>query len=116
MVRATSWNHHSRVVQLGPERGGKRSNGKLLANLPINSLKAAIEKWEWDAMRWKIGTFRKVLKSGCKAWQAPDCFFRRFSQGSSCLATLDWRTQSLWPCAETDRAGIFPVQKQRWGL
>ena len=29
--------------------------------------KQAIEKLEWYAQRWKIETFHKILKSGCKA-------------------------------------------------
>jgi len=40
---------------------------KLITNLPVNSLAAAIEKLEWYAMRWKIETFHTILKSGCKA-------------------------------------------------
>ena len=39
---------------------------KLITNLPVNSLAAAIEKLEWYALRWKIEVFFKILKSGCK--------------------------------------------------
>jgi hypothetical protein len=40
---------------------------KLITNLPVCSRDDAIEKLNWYAMRWKIETFHKILKSGCKA-------------------------------------------------
>lgn len=40
---------------------------KLITNLPVESEAQAIEKIDWYAMRWKIETFHKILKSGCKA-------------------------------------------------
>ena len=40
---------------------------KLITDLPISSPLQAIEKLEWYACRWKIETFHKILKSGCKA-------------------------------------------------
>jgi Transposase DNA-binding len=40
---------------------------KLITNLAIRSKAEAIEKIDWYAMRWKIETFHKILKSGCRA-------------------------------------------------
>ena len=40
---------------------------KLLTNLPVRSKADALEKIDWYAMRWKIETFHKILKSGCRA-------------------------------------------------
>src|SRR3954454_13179824 len=40
---------------------------KLITNLSVRSRKGALEKLAWYAMRWKIETFHKILKSGCKA-------------------------------------------------
>ena len=40
---------------------------KLITDLPVSSPLQAIEKLEWYASRWKIETFHKILKSGCKA-------------------------------------------------
>ncbi len=45
----------------------KRIDWKLLTDLPVRSLKDAIEKLRWYALRWKIEMFHKILKSGCKA-------------------------------------------------
>ena len=40
---------------------------KLITNLPVLSKADAVEKIDWYAMRWKIETFHKILKSGCRA-------------------------------------------------
>jgi len=39
---------------------------KLMTNLPVGSPAEAVEKINWYAMRWKIETFHKILKSGCR--------------------------------------------------
>ena len=48
---------------------------KLITDLPVRSLKDAVGKLQWYALRWKIELFHKILKSGCKAGriQAPHC-------------------------------------------
>ena len=45
----------------------KRIDWKLVTDLPVRTLKDAIEKLKWYAVRWKIEMFHKILKSGCKA-------------------------------------------------
>lgn len=45
----------------------KRIEWKLITDLPVTSRREAIEKLDWHALRRKIETFRKILKSGCKA-------------------------------------------------
>ena len=55
--------------QASPE-GRDRIDWKLLTDLPVKSRSDALEKIAWYAMRWKIETFHKVLKSGCQAEQA----------------------------------------------
>ena len=40
---------------------------KLITDLPVTSRAQAIEKLDWYAMHWKIETFHKILKSGCRA-------------------------------------------------
>jgi hypothetical protein len=51
-------------------QGRKRISWKLMTDLPIRSRREAIEKIQWYAGRWKIETFHKILKSGCKAEDA----------------------------------------------
>lgn len=40
---------------------------KLVTDLPITKTEEAIEKLHWYSFRWKIETFHKILKSGCRA-------------------------------------------------
>jgi hypothetical protein len=51
----------------GKPRNRKGIDWKLITDLPVRTLKEAIEKLRWYAMRWKIEVFHKILKSGCKA-------------------------------------------------
>ncbi len=39
---------------------------KLVTDLPVTTIDEAIEKLDWYALRWKIETFHKILKSGCR--------------------------------------------------
>jgi hypothetical protein len=51
----------------GNPKNRKRIDWKLITDLPVRTLKDAIEKLRWYALRWKIEVFHKILKSGCKA-------------------------------------------------
>ena len=48
-------------------KGRRPIEWKLITDLPVRSRDEAIEKINWYAMRWKIESFHKILKSGCKA-------------------------------------------------
>lgn len=50
--------------------GRERIEWKLVTDLPVTSRTQAIEKLQWYATRWKIETFRKIMKSGCKVEQS----------------------------------------------
>lgn len=64
---------------------------KLITDLPINSLEEAIEKLQWYAMRWKIETFHKILKSGCKAESSRLRTAERLVKLIAVLCILSWR-------------------------
>jgi hypothetical protein len=51
----------------GKPKGRDPIDWKLITNLPVSCKADAIEKLDWYAMRWKIETFHKILKSGCRA-------------------------------------------------
>jgi hypothetical protein len=55
------------AVERGTPRGREKIVWKLITNLPVKTLKEAIEKLNWYSRRWKIEVFHKILKSGCKA-------------------------------------------------
>jgi hypothetical protein len=64
---------------------------KLLTDLPVADLAAAVEKRGWYAMRWKIETFHKVLKSGCRAEQAKLRTAERLTNLLAVLCVVGWR-------------------------
>ncbi|PQO28952.1 IS4 family transposase [Blastopirellula marina] len=64
---------------------------KLLTNLPVEDLAAAIEKLDWYAQGWKIETFHKVLKSGCQAEQAKLRSASRLTNLLAMFCILAWR-------------------------
>lgn len=64
---------------------------KLITNLPVNSRDDAIEKLHWYAMRWKIETFHKILKSGCKAEESRLRTAERLVNLISVYCILSWR-------------------------
>lgn len=55
------------ATETGKPGGREPIQWKLLTNLAVDSLAAAVEKLSWYARRWKIEVFHKVLKSGCRA-------------------------------------------------
>lgn len=71
--------------------GRKPLEWKLLTNIPIVCNEDAIEKLEWYAHRWKIETFHKVLKSGCKAEDSKLRTAERLSKLISCFCIISWR-------------------------
>ncbi len=69
-------------------RGREPIVWKLITYLPVTSRALAIEKLNWYAMRWKIETFHKIMKSGCRIEQ------------SSCVRrsawSISWRRPAFW--------------------
>jgi len=67
---------------------------KLVTNLSIRNRSDVIEKLEWYALRWKIETFHKVLKSGCKAEESKLRTADRLANLIAMMCILAWRV--LW--------------------
>jgi len=72
-------------------RGRDRVDWKLLTNLPVTSRAQAIEKLRWYALRWKIETFHKILKSGCKAEESKLRTAARLVNLIATFCILSWR-------------------------
>jgi hypothetical protein len=66
-------------------------NWKLITDLPVTSRAAAIEKLQWYALRWKIETFHKILKSGCQAEQSKLRTAERLVNLLAMFCILGWR-------------------------
>ena len=75
----------------GRVKNAERIVWKLITNLPVRSLRAAIEKLTWYAMRWKIETFHKILKSGCRAEESRLRTAERLVNLLAIFCILSWR-------------------------
>ncbi len=75
----------------GTPKGRERVVWKLITDLPVASRKEAIEKLQWYASRWKIETFHKILKSGCKTEDSKLRTAERLLRLISVFCVLSWR-------------------------
>ncbi len=74
-----------------PPMGRDAVDWKLITDLPVASRQQAIEKLHWYAMRWKIETFHKILKSGARADEAKLRTASRLVNLIAVLCILSWR-------------------------
>ena len=85
----------SLTVLHADERGTPAGRGpirwRLLTNRPVDDLAGAIEKLDWYAQRWKIETFHKVLKSGCRAEASRLRTAERLTNLLAVLCIVGWR-------------------------
>jgi Transposase DNA-binding len=72
-------------------QGRDKIDWKLITNLPVRSRQDVVEKLSWYAMRWKIETFHKILKSGCKAEASKLRTAERIVNLIAILCILGWR-------------------------
>jgi transposase-like protein/DDE family transposase len=82
------------VTERNPPRGRKPVEWKLLTGLPVRSRKEAVEKVRWYATRWKIETFHKILKSGCRAEESRLRSAERIANLLALFCIIAWRI--LW--------------------
>ena len=64
---------------------------KLVTDLPVRSRAEAIEKLGWYALRWKIETFHKIMKSGCKAEDSKLRTAERLVNLIATFCIMSWR-------------------------
>jgi len=62
-----------------------------MTDLPVVSNDEAIEKLDWYALRWKVETFFKILKSGCKAETSKLRTAERLTNLIAIFCILSWR-------------------------
>jgi Transposase DNA-binding/Transposase Tn5 dimerisation domain len=75
----------------GTPKNRDRIEWKLLTDLPVNTLAAAIEKLRWYALRWKIELFHKILKSGCRVEESGLRTAERLVRLVAVCCILSWR-------------------------
>jgi hypothetical protein len=75
----------------GAPAGREPVRWRLLTDLAVEDLKAATGKLDWYAQRFKIETFHKILKSGCRAEQAKLRTAERLTNLLAVLCVVAWR-------------------------
>ena len=75
----------------GEPQDREKIDWKLITDLPVTSRADAIEKLNWYACRWKIETFHKIMKSGCKAEESKLRTAERLVNLISSFCILAWR-------------------------
>lgn len=90
------------VTERNPPRGREPIEWKLLTDLPVRSRRDALEKIRWYAMRWKIETFHKILKSGCRAEESRLRSAERIANLLSLFCIIAWRILWLTLAHRTD--------------
>jgi hypothetical protein len=79
------------AVEPGRPAGREPIRWRLLTNCPVPDLASAIEKLNWYALRWRVETFHKVLKSGCQAEQSKLRTTERLTNLLAVLCVIGWR-------------------------
>lgn len=64
---------------------------KLITNLLVTTNESAIEKLQWYALRWRIETFHKILKSCCKAEESKLRTADRLTNLIAIFCIFSWR-------------------------
>jgi len=54
------------AVETDPPQGEDKIFWQMITNVPTESLQDAVTRIQWYTQRWKIETFHRTLKSGCK--------------------------------------------------
>jgi transposase-like protein len=90
-------------------KGRDRIDWKLITDLPVSSPLQAIEKLEWYASRWKIETFHKILKSGCKAEESKLRTAERLVNLIAVFCILSWRIFWMTMLQRSTSDGPTPI-------
>ncbi len=101
----------------GTPKGRERIAWKLITDLPVTSRTQAIEKLTWYAARWKIETFHKILKSGCKAEDSKLRTAERLLRLLAVFCVLSWRifwmTMINRSASNAPAAAVFTAVERR---
>ena len=89
-----------------PPAGRKPIVWKLLTDLEVRSRQQAIEKLDWYAQRWKIESFHKILKSGCRAEESRLRTADRLVNLLAILSILSWRIFWITMLNRTEPAAV----------
>ena len=77
----------------------------------MDELDSAIEKVQWYSQRWKIETFHKVLKSGCRAEDVKLRTAQRLTNLIAVFCIIAWRVGLL---PKTCSSGYESLTADEW--
>ncbi len=79
------------ATERNPPKGRDPIDWKLITDLPIRTPADAIERLHWYALHWRIETFHKILKSGCRAEESKLRTAERLVHHLAILCIISWR-------------------------
>jgi hypothetical protein len=81
--------------ELDPPQGRPPVHWKLITNLPVATHADAVHKLEWYALRWKIETFFRTLKTGCRIEELRLTTADRLANCIALCCVVAWRVSWL---------------------
>lgn len=93
------YRHHDLQIihaeELDPPEGRAPVFWKLITNLPVGTHADAVHKLEWYALRWKIETFFRTLKTGCRIEELRLATADRLANCIALCCVVAWRVSWL---------------------
>lgn len=100
--------HHELQIihaeELDPPEGRVPVFWKLITNLPVTTHADAVHKLEWYALRWKIETFFRTLKIGCRIEELRLATADRLANCIALCCVVAWRVTWLTMLSREDAA------------
>ena len=97
--------------EFDPPKGRAPICWKLITNLPVTNHADAVHKLEWYALRWKIETFFRTLKVGCRIEELRLTTVTRLANCIALCCVVAWRVSWLTILArdapEASPAAVF---------
>lgn len=97
--------------ELDPPEGREPVFWKLITNLPVATHADAVNKLEWYALRWKVETFFRTLKTGCRIEELRLATADRLANCIALCCVVAWRVSWLTmlrrEAPETSPAAVF---------
>jgi hypothetical protein len=81
--------------ELNPPEGRAPVFWKLITNLPVTTHAEAVHKLDWYALRWKIETFFRTLKVGCRIEELRLATADRLANCIAMCCVVAWRVSWL---------------------
>ena len=81
--------------ELNPPEGRAPVFWKLITNLPVATHADAVHKLDWYALRWKIETFFRTLKTGCRIEELRLATADRLANCIALCCVVAWRVSWL---------------------